>query len=1073
MMHIYHSNRTERLLQRFVDLVRRPMADAMAPETVVVQNPGMARWLAQQVALVTGIAANFDFPLPASFVWRIHRAWLPQMPEETGYDRESLHWRVLGMLPALLTRPAFAELDRYLKDDGSGIKAYQLAGRIADVFDQYLVYRPEMVLDWEAGADDHWQAVLWRSVVEKTAGTHRAGLFAAFCRAVDQGAEPSGPLPERVSLFGLTALAPVHRQAFEALCRHADVHLFLLNPSAEYWTDIVDERGQARRRALWRRSGCEDLSGLLDVGNPLLASLGHTGQGFLDQLLDTGAQDHDLFEDPGEATLLAALQHDILNLKDRRIMQGRTALAADDRSVQVHTAHTPMREVQVLCDRLLALFETLPDLRPRQIVVMAPDIDVYAPHVAAVLDAAPRGQAIPWTIADRRLPSEQPVIETLLGLLDLPTWRFTAAEVLGLLEVPAVGRRFGLDADSLARVRTWVEESGIRWGIDGAMRASLDLPAEPANTWEAGLARLFLGYAMAPEETFYADTLSYPDVEGTDAGDLGALQTLIDELARWRAVLARPVAAAAWLGRINGLIDAFMAPDTDEAESLQALRRLADALGETAGHVGLDAPLDAWVVKTHLAARLGAAGGPRRFLLGGVTFCNMVPMRSIPFRVVCLLGLNDTDFPRKQHPPGFDLIARDPRPGDRSRRLDDRYLFLEALLSARDVFYLSYLGSDVRDNSERVPSVVVSELSAYIDGGWSFKDGQAPSARLVHHHPLQPFSTRLFDGRNPNLFSYDPRWLEAARQRTKDKVRAFVRQDLPVPDDRAHVLDLDDLVRFFRHPADWFLQQRLGIRLEQTDGPPAGEEPFDIAGLERYFAREEIVAGLLAGQKTDSVARRVQARGQLPHGAPGQAAWAEVAAGMETICRQVQRRRGVGVDPVELDLRLGDFTVRGWLRNLTDQGRLAFRPATLKPKDRLRLWIEHLALCAAAPEGVALMSVHIAADRVLRLSPAADAKRMLEALLVLWWQGLSAPLAFFPDTSWAYAAAFHRCTDETAALNACQKAWLDAYNGRGDALDPAVQLAWRGREPLSPPFAQIAWQVFGPMLAASTEEKSA
>ncbi len=1069
MMQVYHSNRAEQLVQRLAQIVTQPPADPLAPETVVVQNPGMARWLAQQLALQTGIAANLEFPLPASFAWRIQAAWMQTVPEESGYDRQQLQWRVLALLPRFLPQPAFAPLHRYLKDDESDLKAYQLAGRIADVFDQYLVYRPDMVLGWEAGREDDWQAELWRAVAAGTGGMHRAGIFAEFRAAVGRGEGPRTALPERVSLFGLTALAPVHLHAFTALARHAAVHVFLLNPSAEYWTDIVDERGQARRRARWRQSGGQDLSGLLDVGNPLLASMGHTGQGFLDQLLDLGASDQDLFEDPGETTLLASLQHDILHLNDRR--QNPTHLPAGDRSVQVHACHTPMREVQVLRDRLLAFFEHLPDLRPREIVVMAPDIDIYAPHLEAVFEDASQEQYIPWTVADRRLPAEQPVIETLLGLLDLPAWRLTASEVLGLLEVPAVSRRFGFNEESLSRVRAWVEDCGIRWGADAAMRAADDLPAEAANTWEAGLARLFLGYAMPPEEVFFSGTLSHPDVEGAAAADLGALQTLVDRLAHWRAALCRPAGAGNWLERVNRLVDDLLAPDDDEAEAIQAVRRVLGDLGREASAAGLDTPLQTRVVRAHLEACLSSAGGARRFLLGGVTFCNMVPMRAIPFRVVCLLGLNDIDFPRRQHPPGFDRIAADPRPGDRSRRLDDRYLFLEALLSARDVFYLSYLGSDVRDNSPRVPSVVVSELLDYLDQGWTTGEEKAPSTRLVCRHPLQPFSLRLFDGRDPALFSYDRRWLEAAAgPEPEAAISPFMDGDLPPPEEDARTVALDELVGFFLNPAARFLERRLGIRLEAGEGPPADEEPFDLAGLERYLARDELVPALIVGQDVEIVEARIRARGRLPHGRLGAAAWTEALEGMDQIAETARKARGTKISPLEIDLTLGRFTLRGWLKDLTDRGRLAVRPATVKAKDRLRLWILHLVLCAAAPTLEAAQSLHIGLEEVVRFGHQPEAARLLKALLERWWQGQSSPLSFFPETSWTYAATLARTGNEDEAFKACQRAWQDDYRGIGDAFDSAVQLAWRGRDPLGPAFMEIAVEIFGPLIDATEAE---
>jgi exodeoxyribonuclease V gamma subunit len=602
------------------------------------------------------------------------------------------------------------------------------------------------------------------------------------------------------------------------------------------------------------------------------------------------------------------------------------------------------------------------------------------------------------------------------------------------------------------------------------MRAALGLPAEPANTWQAGLARLFLGYAMPPEEIFYGDTLSYPDVEGSEVRDLGTLQTLVDRLAHWRALLKAPATAGDWLQRINDLIDDFLAPDPDEAESLYALRRAADRLGQATGQAGLETCLEARVIRAYLETRLATAGGARRFLLGGVTFCNMVPMRAIPFRVVCLLGLNDTDFPRRRQPPGFDLIARHPRPGDRSRRLDDRYLFLEALLSARDVFYISYLGNDVRDNSPREPSVVVSELVDYIDRSWRQPGDKMPSTRLARRHPLQPFSPRLFDGRHPDLFSYDTRWCRVAPDRPPPKPRPFALHPLPVPMDLEPAVDIADLVRFFSHPARWFLQQRLGIQLLADQRPPPDEEPFDIAGLERYGARDTLVAEMLAGHRIEEVGRKSRARGQLPHGAPGAAAWADVLEGMDLVVQRVHEAACQPLEPLELDLALDDVALRGWLGGLTESGRVAFRPAALKASDRVQIWIHHLALCAATAGTRLPTSLHVAADRILRLAPVPDSLEILHDLLALWREGQSAPLPFFPDTSHAYAEAWGRSGDAGKALAACRRAWRDDYNARGDAFDPAVQLVWRGQDPLQERFQQTARRVFEPLKAAAEEE---
>ena len=352
-LEVHHSNRLERLADTLAEVTAEPLDDPFRSELIVVQNPGMARWVAQQIALRTGIGACLDFPLPASFFWQVLKAWLPDAPESSLFDKDALLWRLFRLLPALCKQPAFAPLRRYLEVDGSDLRLFQLAQRVADLFDQYLVFRPDLVSAWEKRSEAHWQAILWRALCDEPGNAHRAGLLADLEQAMQRGEPVQGALPQRVSVFGLTALAPVYMRVLGALARFIPVHVFYLNPSHEYWADLVDDRGQACRRAKARRAGEPDPTGLLDVGNPLLASLGHAGQVFLDQLLELGGSDHDRFELPPGDTLLHRVQNDVLNLTDPRgpasegmsVSTPTSFVAPDDSSIQVHSVHSPLREI--------------------------------------------------------------------------------------------------------------------------------------------------------------------------------------------------------------------------------------------------------------------------------------------------------------------------------------------------------------------------------------------------------------------------------------------------------------------------------------------------------------------------------------------------------------------------------------------------------------------------------------------------------------------------------------------------------------------------------------------------------
>ena len=1080
MLQIHHSNRLEVLFLRLRDLLDGAGGDLFAPRSIVVQNPGMGRWLAHRFAEQDGVVANLEHLLPASFFWQALRAWRPVLPEMSGFDRPVLGWRVYRLLPERLGEPAFRPLAACLDTAHRGLNAWQLAQRIAEVFDRYLLYRPDLVLGWEAGQGDEWQAQLWRALAAAVGQPHRARLLADLQEDLEQGTAPAAPalLPEPVVLFGLSALPPVYCALLKALAARRDVHLLVPNPCAEYWADVIDDRGRARRRARAQAARQPDPGPLLDIGNPLLASLGHTGQAFLDQVLELEDESEHLFLAPAGDRLLDRLQRDMLNLEDPRrgAPDERAWLAAEDESLLIHRCHSPLREVQVLHDRLLALFQRpdgdAPPLEPRDCLIMAPDIDVYAPFIEAVFGAAPPQRRIPWSIADRRLGAEQPLLAAFRELLALPRSRLTAAEVLGWLEVPAIARRFSLAAGDVDRLRAWVAETGIRWGLDAGMRAGLGLPGDDANSWAFGLRRLFLGYALPPDAGLYGQASPYPDVEGSDAALLGQLQAFIDRLGQWRDGLQRSRPAADWRRFLDGMLDGLFAPDEDEEAVVQRLREALDDLPVHTAEAGLDEPLEPDIVRALLEQVIDEPGGSARFLTGRVTFCNLVPMRSIPARVIGLLGMNSAEFPRSQHPPSFDLVARHPRRGDRSRRNDDRYLFLEALLSARGHLHISFVGRDLRDNSLKVPSVVVEELIDVIDRSYRVPgapDG-LPSAHLVVDHPLQPFSPRCFDGADPRLWSHAAEWLPEAADAGEG---AFADAELDGTPPAG--IELDDLIRFLRAPARWFLEQRLRLRLPREEAPPEDAEPFTIDGLERWALGQQLLV-LAQQQALDQALPRLRADGVLPHGAAG-------AVLLEDEVERVQRFQdeldrllaGQGtLARIELDLPVTpggaypELRLRGWLDGVGADGLTGHRLGRLRARDLLELWLRHLALNAVLAErpdpAVTPRSRFLSEDKgaltLTELEPVDDAATILGDLCALFLDGQRAPLPLFPESSLAWV----RDADHGKVLDA----WNDRWNGYpGEGSDAAVQTAFRGHpDPLDDSFRRLAGRVFGPLLAA-------
>lgn len=1051
MLAVVQSNRLEALADALVDVVRVPPPgrSPFEPEVVVVQNAGMGRWLAQQLARRLGLCANVSFTFPAAFLWDAARAFLADVPKTSPLEPAVATWHLMALLRQIASDVAaddaarFAPLRAYLAA-GDERQTWELARRIADVFDQYLVYRPDWILAWERGGEDDWQAELWRRLVARAGGRHRARVQWELTRALGGRTPPRTLLPARVSLFGIPTLPPAYVALFQALGEHMDVRFFVVNPSEAYIGDVRPPRE--------RGAGAVE-------GNPLVASLGRQGRELLDLVIGTGTE-HDAFVPPGDADLLHGLQDDLLTLRDRtREHEAKGTVAAGDRSIQLHVCHSPMREVEVLHDQLLRCFAELPGLEASGIVVMAPDIERYAPCIEAVFGTAPAERRIPFTIADRSARAESPLVEAFLAVLELPGSRYEARRLLALLEVAAVRRRLGFDDADLELVQHWVEQSGVRWALDADMRARLGVPATTEHTWRFGLDRLLLGYAFPGDGVqLVGDVLPVDAVEGSDAQVLGRLAAFVEMAGALERELAAARSPSAWARDLTAVLDRLFAPEDDEVDAAQAIRKALVELADAAASAGVDAELPLDLVRAALMEALGVAVGSGRFLAGGVTFCAMVPMRSIPFDVVCLLGLDDRSFPRARRPPSFDRVVEDRRVGDRSPRDDDRWLFLEAMLSARSRLILSHVGRGIRDNNAIPPSVVVSELLDYLRRGWG-------EPAIVTDHPLQPFSREYFQAeRAAGLVSYSDELCLASRRRDRERTQVvpLLTSALPPPPPEALDVSLADFLRFFEQPAQWLLRRRLGIRLETARTSAASREPFVLDRLDDFRLREALLA--LHGRVTQPSEALVvlRAQGVLPHGTAAGIAFDRAATAVADFAERVAVARADELPPVPIDVVAGPLRLTGHLRGLTPRGLVDHRLAKVRARDRLSLWIRHLVLQRTRPPGVAVRSLWLGLDGAFGFGPVADAEAMLHALGALFVRGQCELLPLFPKTSWALIA-----EDDVAAREAWEGNEFLRFPGEAD--DPYHQLAWRDLDPLDDAFVALAEAVMRPLVSQDEE----
>lgn len=1079
-LHIYTSNRLERLSEQLSALLCAAPLPPLQQEIIVVQSRGMEHWLCLEIARCTGICANISFPFPRSFVYSLFSE-IADLPEVSPFSPEVMTWKIMKALPGLMQRPEFESLRHYLAGENAEMKLFQLSEKTAAVFDQYLIFRPDMITAWDSGknpaaADSPhaaWQMLLWQRIIRDSGATplHHAALKNLFIEKMRQEGTLEN-IPPRISVFGISTLPPCYLEVFAALARKIDVYFFYLNPCQEYWKYIYSDR----EIAAFEKKGLTDQDQYYEKGNSLLASMGSSGREFfslVDSLIEGAARD--LFEEPGQDSMLACIQSDILHLIDRRHEpQAVPAPARDDRSIQIHCCHSPVREVEVLYDNLLSLFDRDRSLLPRDIVVMTPDIATYAPLVQAVFDTPENpARQIPYSIADISSRMESGIAGVLLSILMIDRQRFRSTAVLDILAHPAVRKKFSLSDEELQLLRQWTAEAAICWGIDGPYRAELGLPGFHENTWRFGLERMLLGYGLTQGEPpgLFCGILPYSNIEGGAARVLGSFARFVETLFACSRMLKHDRTPAAWADELSRLLDQFFVANEETERDLKELRDMLTDTG-LAGHAaaaGFDAPVSRDVICSCLEQRLGAELRHRGFISQGVTFCTMLPMRSIPFRVVYLLGMNDAEYPRRLQRPGFDLMEQRRRLCDRSKRLEDRFIFLEALLSARTGFIISYVGRSIKDNSLIPPSVLVCELEDYITQAF----GGAARDRIITEHPLQPFSAQYFL-KNSKLFSYSEHNLAAAQASREARAgrRGFIPHALPpAPAENWRAVSLEQVYGFFAGPCEFLVRNRLATGLRLAEMPePEDREPFALDGLQQYRLRQDILDACLKGRDADTLFEYFKASGKLPPGAGARSQYQvlvrESAAFAEAVRRFLQ---GPPEQPQEVLIEFDEprLSISGRLNSLYGDRQVFFRCASITAKDRIRAWLQHLALHCA---GTSKTTILLGRDETVAYAPlsAQQARQVLQSLAALFVSGLTTALPFFPQTSYAYAEAFVQKNKGAAeALRAAAQKWDPGYATAGESEDVYIQACFGSEMPQSPAFQEIASTVYKPMFEHS------
>lgn len=1085
MLHLYQSNRLEHLAETMTHIQAvQPLQSPFAPEQIVVQSQGMRRFINQFLAKKQGISANIRFSLPAGLSWRLMRDTMPDIPELSPFSPEVMRWRLLALFssPEFQSGEEFAlareALNTYLEN--GEYATYQLAGQLADVFDQYLVYRPNWIEAWQTGQlidglspEQTWQAQLWRYLDDgRQSAPHRVQLWQALMHHLDN---PPAWLPERFFVFGIATLAPMYLELLIRLAQHREVHIFALNPSSEYWGQVIEPA------QILAQSDDPDLS---LQGHPLLASLGKQGRDFFDALSEAQVQiDLNIYDDPNsDGRLLHTLQAHIQTqtLPDeakgewlaQHGLSTETALSylqQDDRSIQIHSAHSPLRELQILKDQLLDLLNQNPSWQAHDIAVLTPHIEPYAPFIEAVFgQQTGGGQALPYSLSDVKLSRRQPLLYALEQTLSLLNSRFEVDKLLPLLDSETILRRFELTREDLPLLHDTIAKLNIHWGADKAQRSRFG-DAHSLFTWQQGLDRLILGWLL-PEPTAQSaklwQNLSPWHTRPDHLETLSRFASLVRLLCQTRREWQTPTSIAQWAERVRVLIAELFDPSDEDKQAVQQLEQaLADWLAESA-LADFEYSISQETAVQHIN-RFLSSQSDAGFLRGGITFCGMVPMRSLPFKVICLLGLNDGDFPRNTKASSFDLIAKHPKKGDRARRDDDRYLFLEALLSAREVLYLSFVGKNIRTDEACAPSTLLNELVDCIAEMTGISSKTLLDEWIIQH-PLQAFSRQYFTDDN-RLISSRSDYAQALNTPSAIVGDFFTPDaDAPLPDAH-HLIEQHDFIRFWRNPVKSYLRQVLNWQAPYLDNDWNASEPFEP--VQTRLLSDAYVHARRTNQRFEDLAQELTAQSLLPAGALGELVQRDYAIQASALnsellySKALPERSGVfHSDMGQLNYRLshdyeaGQILYAGQFLNERNQH------GTLSSADKIELLLQHLIFCATTaddPDHPERKQTHfIQLPQTLTLPPIeqAQAQATLATWITVYQHGQTAPQPFFPRVNLATAQRLFTPKKNESGLNiegalqAAAEKYHGGYQGFAQEDYPEVKLVYGRHADAEPPY---------------------
>lgn len=988
MITIYKSQSLTKLSERLSGTIRKmEKRDPFNPIQIVVPNLDTSRWLKLSLAEKLGITGNVLYLLPSEWQYKQIRKLYPNLPNKLPSDLDSMKWAITEILSDPSLRKELAVPDSYIASQPEETKeqaAVQLAGQLSSVFDQYLNYRPEIILKWQTGnvgkGDENWQGKLWNILNERwktqysnELGINKADLYNNTIHSIERG----DILPEDwISLFNPGLIpAPIVRM-LELCGKTSEIDIYKIQPAINPDPEITSEK------------------------NELVNAFGDEMRG-MNKLFDpdnsTVIPDYHVLKQPN--TVLQAVQQSIIENKP---VKPFPVEHIEQQGIEIHSCHSSLREVETLHQFLIRQFETDPTLQPDDVLVMTPNPDHHKQAIHAVFDTLEDGLPnIPYHIGHDRSDEAEELRLTFLRMLELPDSRYSFSDVMDLLSSGPVRLKFGLSESDVVQIKQWMEDNHVIWGLDAGHRKDFNQPGESIQTWQSAMKRGWLGQLMGdPDQLFVNDELLYDGINTTDQRLIWArFSAFLRQLNELRRIAKKKRGVEEWSELINHQMKLFLSDESLTSRAGIQLYDITQNLTESAVTAGFRSEVSFTTIRNEIVSAIEQHKASTAIFTRGVTFSSMVPVRSLPFKIVALIGLNESNFPRKPVHPDFDLMAQNPEPYERNRKNEDRNLFLESILSAEKIHYCSYTGQSSKDNETIPPSPVISEWIGIL-----CEMTGLPESGIVKKEALNGFSPNNFIGNNSCSSVYYG--VAAAMDDQSSSFSGFKIKQSIQPDETEPVIDIDDFVMFFSNPVRFFLKKRFEVSLPEPD---EDKKEFDFNHLERHILFQRVLGWTLKDGLNESVYNSVLQSGVLPSGWPGERLFLELIDQAKTAKHELISKE-ISPESIayEISIPLQIRRIEGSVQSYSNNEYLDINPSAKSGKVLLQSWLRHLLYCAGRNKkssSLLLCQLKKGSPVWIKFGPIDQPVEILQNLAGIYEAGIKEPLYFFPKTQAEYQEA--------------------------------------------------------------------